>query len=221
MVHKMSSEFLVRIPLERIAVLIGPKGSVKKKIEELTECTLMIDSNSGDVIILAEEELEDPVSLWKARDMIKAIGRGFSPPNAYKIRDSGSGFDIIQLRDYVGTSPNSLREVRSRLIGQKGRTRNTIEQMAGVNISVFGNTISIIGEFRRLQYVREGIIRLINGAKHSTVYKYIEERMRDLKGDKDKLWISHAKEEDLVGITDLDELERLVFEEEEKKTSDE
>ena len=45
--------------------------------------------------------------------------------------------------------------------------------------------------------------------------------MRELKGDKDKLWISHAKEEDLVGITDLDELERLVFEEEEKETSEE
>lgn len=221
MVQKMSSEFLVRIPLERVAVLIGPKGSVKKRIEELTECTLKIDSNSGDVIILAEEELENPVSLWKARDMIKAIGRGFSPQNAYKINDSGSGFDLIHLRDYVGTSPNSLREVRSRLIGQKGRTRNTIEQMAGVNISVFGNTIGIVGEFRRLQFVREGIIRLINGAKHSTVYKYIEERMRELKGDKDKLWISHAKEEDLVGITDLDELERLIFEEEERDASDE
>jgi ribosomal RNA assembly protein len=217
----MSSEFLIRIPLERIAVLIGPKGSVKKKIEELTDCTLMIDSHSGDVIILAEEELEDPVSLWKARDMIKAIGRGFSPHNAYKINDSGSGFDLIQLRDFVGTSPNSLREVRSRLIGQKGRTRNTIEQMAGVNISVFGNTVGIIGDFRKLQFVREGIIRLINGAKHSTVYRFIEERMRDLKGDKEKLWVSHASEEDLVGITDLDELERLVFEEEENETSDE
>lgn len=217
----MSSEFLVRIPLERIAVLIGPKGSVKKKIEEMTECTLMIDSNSGDVIILAEEELEDPVSLWKARDMIKAIGRGFSPQNAYKINDSGSGFDLIQLRDYVGTSPNSLREVRSRLIGQKGRTRNTIEQMTGANISIFGNTVGIIGEFRKIQFIREGIIKLINGSKHSTVYKFLEERMRELKGDKEKLWVSHAAEEDLVGITDLDELERLVFEEDENATSDE
>ncbi|MHA1345654.1 MAG: KH domain-containing protein, partial [Candidatus Heimdallarchaeaceae archaeon] len=39
----MSSEFLVRIPVERIAVLIGPKGSTKKRIEELTHSKLMID----------------------------------------------------------------------------------------------------------------------------------------------------------------------------------
>ena len=88
----MSSEFLIRLPLERVAVLIGPKGSTKKKIENLTDCKLLIDSQSGDVILVAEEELEDPISLWKARDMIKAIGRGFSPPKAYQINNPGWGF---------------------------------------------------------------------------------------------------------------------------------
>jgi len=209
----MSSEFLVRIPLERIAVLIGPKGSTKKRIEELTGCTIHIDSNSGDVIIHEEEELEDPVSLWKARDMIKAIGRGFSPHNAYKINDSGYGFDLIQIRDYVGASPNALKEVRSRVIGMKGRTRNTIEQLTGCNISVFGNTIGIISEYIKLKYIKQGIVRLVNGAKHSGVYRYLEEQMRDLKINKDKLWVSPSDEEDMVGITDLDELEKMVFEE--------
>ena len=40
--------------------------------------------------------------------------------------------------------------------------------------------------------------------------------MRDLKSDKDKLWVTSEKEEDLADITDLDELERLIFEEEEE-----
>ena len=119
----MPSEFLVRIPVERIAVLIGPKGSTKKKIEDLTDTKLIIDSNSGDVIIIIEEEeLEDPISLWKARDMVKAIGRGFSPQKAYEINKPSYGFDLLQLRDFVGTSTNALREVKSRLIGKNGRT---------------------------------------------------------------------------------------------------
>jgi len=217
----MSSEFLVRIPLERIAVLIGPKGSTKKKIEEITDTKLIIDSQSGDVIILVEEEeLEDPISLWKARDMVKAIGRGFSPQKAFQINDPGYGFELLQLRDFVGTSPNALREVRSRLIGQKGRTRHIIEQTAACYISVFGNTVGIIAEQRSIQIIREGIISLINGSKQSTVYKYLEEKMRDLKGDKDKLWVTSEREEDLVDITDLDELERLIFEEEEDNIQD-
>ncbi|MHA1777999.1 MAG: KH domain-containing protein [Candidatus Heimdallarchaeaceae archaeon] len=208
----MSSEFLIRIPLERIAVLIGPKGSTKKKIEELTQCKVLVDSKSGDVIVVVEGELEDPVSLWKARDMIKAIGRGFSPEKAFRINEASFAFDLIQLRDFTGTSPNALREIRSRIIGRKGRTRSTIEQITGSYISVYGNTVGIIGESRTLQIVREGLIRLINGAKHSTVYRYLEQKLRALKEDKDKLWIDSEKEEDLATLTDLDELERIVFE---------
>lgn len=210
----MSSEFLVRIPLERIAVLIGPKGSTKKRIEELTESKLMIDSKTGDVIIIIEEDSEDPVSMWRARDMVKAIGRGFSPQKAFQIKDSSWGFDIIQLRDLVGTSPNTLREVRSRVIGKNGRTRNIIEQITGAHVSVFGNTIGIISEFSKLKILRDGLTRLINGSKHSTVYKYLEEKMRDLKSDQDKLWLAHGDEEAIASMTDLDELERIVFEEE-------
>lgn len=213
----MSSEFLIRIPLERIAVLIGPKGSTKKKIEELTQCKVLVDSKSGDVIVVVEGELEDPVSLWKARDMIKAIGRGFSPEKAFRINEASFAFDLIQLRDFTGTSPNALREIRSRIIGRKGRTRSTIEQITGSYISVYGNTVGIIGESRTLQIVREGLIRLINGAKHSTVYRYLEQKLRALKEDKDKLWIDSEKEEDLATLTDLDELERIVFEDKENE----
>lgn len=214
----MASEFLVRIPVERIAVLIGPKGSTKNKIEDLTDTKLIIDSHSGDVIIIIEEEeLEDPISLWKARDMVKAIGRGFSPQKAYDINKPSYGFDLLQLRDFVGTSTNALREVKSRLIGKNGRTRNIIEQTSSSYISVFGNTVGIISEQRILKIVREGIIKLINGSKQSTVYKFLEERIRDLKSDQDRLWVGHEgeEEEDLVDITDLDELERLIFEDEE------
>ena len=214
----MASEFLVRIPVERIAVLIGPKGSTKNKIEDLTDTKLIIDSNSGDVIIIIdEEELEDPISLWKARDMVKAIGRGFSPQKAYDINKPSYGFDLLQLRDFVGTSTNALREVKSRLIGKNGRTRNIIEQTASSYISIFGNTVGIISEQRILKIVREGIIKLINGSKQSTVYKFLEERIRELKSDQDRLWVGHEgeEEEDLVDITDLDELERLIFEDEE------
>ncbi len=210
----MSSEFLVRIPLERIAVLIGPKGSTKKRIEELTESKLMIDSKTGDVIITIEEDSEDPVNMWRARDMVKAVGRGFSPQKVFQIKDSSWGFDLIQLRDLVGTSPNSLREVRSRVIGKNGRTRNIIEQITGAHVSVFGNTIGIIVEFSKLKILRDGLTRLINGSKHSTVYKYLEEKMRDLKSDQDKLWLAHGDEEAVATVTDLDELERIVFEEE-------
>ncbi len=41
----------IKIPLERVAVLVGPKGQTKELIEEKSTATLNIDSESGDVEI--------------------------------------------------------------------------------------------------------------------------------------------------------------------------
>ena len=78
--------FMLNIPKERVGVLVGPQGSVKKRIEEALGVKLTIDSGSGAVKIeLAKrpEEGGDPVALFKARDVVQAIGRGFSPERAF------------------------------------------------------------------------------------------------------------------------------------------
>ncbi|OYT66754.1 MAG: hypothetical protein B6U65_04890 [Candidatus Wolframiiraptor sp. EX4484-121] len=73
--------FAVNIPRERVGVLIGPKGSVKRRIEDELGVRLTIDSEGGSVRIELKkppEEGGDPVALFKARDVVEAIGRGFS-----------------------------------------------------------------------------------------------------------------------------------------------
>ncbi len=206
----MSSEFLVRLPSERIAVLIGPHGSVKKKIEEMTSCNLKIDSNSGDVIIIANDDLDDPINLWKARDIVKAIGRGFSPQRAFNIMKPSVIFEMISLKEEVGTSPNALRNVRARVIGRKGTTRNFIEQATKTYISVYHNTVSFIGELKKVEIARNAVIKLIRGAKHSSVYNYIDKQMKSIQGGLLDIW-NTSNEKDLASITDLDELERIIF----------
>ena len=47
----MSFEKILRIPNERIAVLIGKSGNVKSKIEQLCYVTLDIDGETGEVFI--------------------------------------------------------------------------------------------------------------------------------------------------------------------------
>ena len=69
----------IKVPLERIAVLVGPNGSNKELIEEKSTATLNIDSDSGDV------ELQDPkdaVKGMRAREVVHAIAMGFSPEKA-------------------------------------------------------------------------------------------------------------------------------------------
>jgi len=46
----------IKIPEERIGVLVGPGGSIKHLIEEKTKTTLEIDSETGTVSIASAED---------------------------------------------------------------------------------------------------------------------------------------------------------------------
>ena len=65
----------IRIPLERVGVLIGPNGDVKKYIEDRSGIELFIDSNQGEVSF-NEDETKDPLMVLKTLNIIKAIDVG-------------------------------------------------------------------------------------------------------------------------------------------------
>ena len=72
----------IKIPKERVGILIGPEGKVKQYIEEKLQVKLKIESE-GDVTITLSEKATDPSLLLKAKDVVTAIGRGFAPEVTY------------------------------------------------------------------------------------------------------------------------------------------
>ncbi|MFX1566594.1 MAG: KH domain-containing protein [Promethearchaeota archaeon] len=176
----MEASARVRIPKSRIAVLIGPNGKVKQNLEQVTQTIITIDSSDGLVIMESIEGTEDPLSVWKARDIVQAIGRGFSPQHAMSLLDDDVYLRIINLDDYANT-PNQIRRLKGRVIGQGGKTRKNIEDLTETYVTVMGNTISIIGEIENQQIALAAIVRLLRGAEHSTVYRYLNEQRRKLK----------------------------------------
>jgi len=170
----------IRIPKSRIAVLIGPKGQVKHSLEQATNTHIEVDSHDGLVTITSTEETEDPLAVWKARDVVLAIGRGFSPQRAFALLDDEIYLRIINLEDYANT-PNQIRRLKGRVIGQGGKARRNIEELTDTYITVMGNTIGIIGELENQQIATTAIRRLLQGAEHSTVYRYLNEQRRRLK----------------------------------------
>lgn len=71
------------MPKERIGVAIGPNGEVKRFIERRTGTKITFDSETGEVQI--EPSGEDPLGVLKAREVIQAIARGFSPERAFRL----------------------------------------------------------------------------------------------------------------------------------------
>jgi len=165
----------VKIPSERIGVLIGADGSTKRQIEERSGVTLRIDSESGSVTI----DSSDSLSAMRASDVVKAIGRGFSPERALRLLDDETlVFDLIDLSDMT---QKDIKRVKGRIIGKDGRTRELIEELLDVKISVYGKTVGTIGDPVRVQAARKAIEMLIEGAPHGTVYSYLEKKRREWK----------------------------------------
>jgi ribosomal RNA assembly protein len=183
-----ASTFL-KIPKERVGVLIGPEGKTKKHVEAKLNVELQIDSDAGDVMITMAEKAADPSMLFKAKDLITAIGRGFSPEHAFRlVRDEEAVLDVIDLRTVFGKSEADIKRVQGRIIGMNGKTRRIIEELTETNVSAYGHTVGIIGTVDQVQVAREAIEMLVKGSMHGTVYRFLHRKRRDLKKKKLELW---------------------------------
>jgi ribosomal RNA assembly protein len=179
----------LRIPKERVGVLIGPEGQTKKNIEEKLSVELQIESEDGGVTVTMNEKAEDPSLLFKAKDVITAIGRGFSPEHAFRlIRNEEVILDVIDLRSIFGRSESDIKRIKGRIIGMDGKTRMIIEELTDTDVAVYGHTVSIIGNIEEAQAAREAIQMLISGSMHSAVYRFLHKKRRELKKKKLELW---------------------------------
>jgi ribosomal RNA assembly protein len=179
----------IKIPKERVGALVGPQGTIKKSIEEKLSVELQIDSETGDVTVMMNENVADPSMLFRAKDVITAVGRGFSPEHAFRlIRDEEAVLDILDLRTVFGKSEADIIRVKGRIIGMNGKTRMIIEELTDTNIAVYGHTVGIIGTLEQTQVAREAIEMLIRGSMHATVYRFLQRKRRQLKKKKLEIW---------------------------------
>ena len=149
----------IMIPKERKAILIGKNGIISKAIEKKTKTRLKI----GDSIKIDG----DPLGVLKAKDIVKAIGRGFSPEHAFYLLDDNYHIVLISLGNETA---NSLKRIMARVIGRKGFTRRIIEEKTGAFLSIYGKTIAIIGTYSQTEKARVAVELLIEGKPHSYVY---------------------------------------------------
>jgi ribosomal RNA assembly protein len=141
----------VRIPLDRVGVLVGKDA-------------------------------------WVARDIVKAIGRGFSPEKACRLLTEGQTLRVTDLATKLGRSDKALHRQKSRLIGRGGRTREILEDTTRTHISIMGRTVSIIGDDEQVSIAQEAVDMIVRGVPHKVVYKYLERKSRELRDRDKEIW---------------------------------
>lgn len=151
---------VVLIPVDRIGVL----SHVREDIEEAGNIKLTIDPD-GTITV----DCDDPVAEWKAIDVVKAIGRGFRPELAMNLFSEEYMLVVVDLKSMFNTEKQRER-MRSRVIGTKGKARKTIEEISGAFLCIYGNTVCILGRISEVTVAERGLLALLGGASHGSVY---------------------------------------------------
>ena len=196
---------LPRVPMDRIAVLIGAKGATRRELEKAAGCkSLQIDSGTGEIEVTWPSPGEyDPVKALKLPEVIKAVGRGMAPARAIQLLQDDWFFEMVDLRDHVGKRSNQQRRIRARIIGSEGKIRKMIEEHTNTEISIYKSTIVLVGEGFGLTSARHAIEMLASGSEHGTAIKYLEKARR--KSRMESRSIDYIETKGATGVTEESE----------------
>jgi ribosomal RNA assembly protein len=154
---------VVLVPKDRINVVKDEK--IVKKLERSIKIKLSFEENS---VTIDGEGLD----LFQAKNIVKAIGRGFSPEKAFRLLDEEENLEIIELTEF---NDKKLKIMKARLIGTNGKTWKMIENFSGCSVSVYGKTASLIGKYEQMDIAREAVKMILRGSKHSKVYGFLHQ----------------------------------------------
>jgi ribosomal RNA assembly protein len=156
----------IAIPKERISILRS-KDKMLRKIEDFSQTKITL----GEEV---EIESDDVLKVLRAKEVIRAFGRGFGLEDALNLLDDTFYLDTIDVGDFSGKSKERMITLKGRVIGKEGKIKQVIERYTDVKIAVYGKTIGIIGNWNSVLLARKAVEMLLQGSLHSSIYKFLQ-----------------------------------------------
>ncbi len=172
-----------KIAEDRIGVLIGKDGEIKKKTEEKTHTKILV---TGTEVTISGS----PYYEMLAENVVDAISLGFSPEKALLLTKDYMDYTY----EFIPLSEKKFLPVRGRIIGTNRSVLNTIEKISECYVCVGKEGIGIIGDYEDVEDVKEAILMLINHRKSGTVYGFLNKRKKQRK-DKEMRRVINQEDE--------------------------
>lgn len=130
-------------------------------------------TNKGKILFIEGP----PENEYLALKIIEAINLGFSLEKALLLKNEENILHILNIRDV--TKRKDIHNVRARLIGTLGKTKENIENLSDCLISVHDNQVGIIGDANIINEAIISVRLLIQGSKQGNVYARLEKKKKE------------------------------------------
>jgi len=161
---------IAAIPAKRLPVLRRDGGRFLDELED--RCGVQVESEGCEVRVEGEAGDE-----WLAEQVLRAVALGFAPRQAFKLLKDDCFLEVVDLKA-LARNEKDLQRFKSRLIGSHGKAKKTLQELSGAWLSVGEGRVALLGGYESIQLAREGVQKLLEGKTHSTVYAYLERRIK-------------------------------------------
>ena len=108
--------------------------------------------------------------------ILEAVELGFSVEKSLLLTEPDYILEKIDIKNY--TKRQNLAQIRARIIGRKGETKELIEELSDCHMALTNNTVGVIGRVENIKNCINAVVKLIRGSKQASVYAYLERQRR-------------------------------------------
>ena len=156
-------------------ILISSPEKIKKALPIIKSKIDIHTDLKRDSITINGEEFNEVI----VEKVIQALDFGFEIEDAMLLLKDDWDIEYINIKDH--THRKNLEEIRSRIIGTKGKAKKAIESLTDSRIVLHDNQVGMISDVDHMEYLIQGMVSLIQGAKHGNVFSYIEKQNANLR----------------------------------------
>ncbi len=149
-------------------ILVLENNRIRKEKEKLERALKVKIKIRGKNAEISGEELDEFI----ATKVLEAVSFGFSAEKALLLRDEDYVFERMSIK--LHGEKKRLEQIRARIIGKHGRTREILEELSDCFIVIHVNEVGIIGRADFMRSTLSAVDNILRGRKQSQAYLSLE-----------------------------------------------
>lgn len=175
----------ILVPGNRLKPLKENWTTIVKVLVEHMKIDIKMNLKKKCVEIRSNDKTVDNCAIRKCEDFLKAFMCGFDLQDAIAmLRLEDLYLESFMIKEVKASlHGDHLSRAIGRICGEKGKTKNAIENATQTRIIIQGQKIHILGSYSTTQFARNSICALILGAPQGKVYsklRVIGKRIKEL-----------------------------------------